>query len=352
MINIAKKSVGLGEPVYIVAEMSGNHCGRIEYAKQIIDAAVSAGADAVKLQTYRPDTITLNSDKEDFLIPGDNPWCSSNNLYALYEQAFTPWEWHRELFDYAHQQGITLFSAPFDETAVDLLESLHCPAYKIASPEITHIPLIKKVARTGKPVIISTGVAEKEDIDLAIRTVRDCHNEQLILLKCTSAYPTPPSEIHLSMIPEFRAQFACEAGLSDHSLGIAVPAASVALGCRFIEKHLVLSREDSSVDGFFSLTPEEFSAMVQAVRTIEQAMGRVSFETSAEVRKNAWGKRSLYVSCSVKKGDAINAENIRCVRPGYGLHPKYYEQVLGKTFKQDAHCGDRLTLDLIDGLID
>lgn len=342
---IGNVSVGKDSPTFIIAEMSGNHGGSLEGALEVVRAAKKTGADAVKLQTYTPDTITLNSDKPDFLIPSTNPWQSHNNLYSLYQKAYTPWEWHAPLFAEAKKLGIEIFSSPFDESAVELLESLGAPAYKIASPEITHIPLLERVARTGKPVIVSTGTAELPDIELAVRTIRACGNDQIVLLKCTASYPAPPESIHLRTIPDMARQFSCVTGLSDHTLGIGVPVASVALGAAMIEKHFILSKDVDSVDGFFSLDLAEFTLLVQEVRKVEKALGNPSYALDSEGKKNAWGRRSIYVRADVKRGELISEKNIQVVRPSFGLHPKHWKEVLGKKAKRDLFLGDRLSLD-------
>jgi pseudaminic acid synthase len=347
-IKIGRKEIGQGLPSYIIAEMSGNHCGNFELAVEIIKAAKKCGADAVKLQTYTPDTITLNSEKEDFKIPSSNPWSSFNTLYKVYEKGFTPWEWHADLFKIAKEVGIDIFSSPFDETAVDLLESLGAPAYKIASPEITHIPLLEKVAKTGKPVIVSTGVAQLVDIDLAVKTLKKHGCSDIILLKCTSSYPAPPESIHLKTIPNLSETFDCLAGLSDHTLGLGVPIGAVALGATVIEKHFILEKTPDSVDGFFSLDQQEFTSMVDEIRKLEKALGKVNYELDQEGMKNYWGRRSLYISASIKKGEVLTEKNMKCVRPSFGLHPKHYFEVLGKKVNRDLELGDRLSFDVID----
>lgn len=339
--------LGEGERCYIVAEMSGNHGGKLEQALEIVKAAKEAGADAVKLQTYTPDSITLKCEKKDFMIPGGNPWSENKYLYNLYEKAQTPVEWHAPIFKYAKEIGITVFSSPFDFKAVELLHSLDAPAYKLASPEITDIPLIKLMASKGKPIIISTGMSEASDIELALKTIRDQGNNQIIVLKCTSSYPAAPESMNLKTIPDIAKRFNCLSGLSDHSMGIVAPVAAVALGASFIEKHFVLSKTDDSVDAFFSLDKEEFAQMVQAVRIAEKTLGAISYEPTEDVNKNFWARRSLYVSCDIKKGEAFTPENIRSVRPSHGLHPKHYEEVLGKKAKQDLTLGDRLSWDVI-----
>jgi len=328
--------------------MSANHCGDLDLALKILEEAKNCGVDAVKIQTYRPDTITLDSDKEDFQLPADNPWSKSKNLYKLYEQAYTPWEWHKDLFNKAAELDLILFSSPFDESAVDLLEELNTPIYKIASPEITHIPLLKKVAQTSKPVIMSLGVAEKHDIDLAVKTLKDNGCKDIIILKCTSSYPAPPESINLLTIPDIAQQFNCIAGLSDHTLGIGIPIAATVLGAKVIEKHFIIEKTEDSVDGFFSLDKNEFSDMVREIRKVEKALGQVNYSLDEEGKKNAWGKRSLYISQDINSGDVLTEDNIKCIRPAFGLHPKYYAEILGKKIKTSKEKGDRLSLDDIE----
>ncbi|MBU2892940.1 pseudaminic acid synthase [Colwellia sp. D2M02] len=347
-MTINGKVINQHSPSYLIAEMSANHSGSFEKAIEIIHAAKRSGADAIKLQTYRADTITLDCNNEDFTLPADNPWEAHQTLYALYEKAFTPWEWHKALFDEAKKIGIDIFSAPFDISAVDFLETLDCPVYKIASPEITDIGLIKRVAQTSKPVILSTGLAELEDIELAIKTLTDNGCQEYALLKCTTAYPAPAEDINLLTIPDMAKRFQCIAGLSDHSLGNSVPIAAVTLGAKVIEKHFVLDKEDPSVDAFFSLDPDEFSQMVQDIRFVEQALGGISYEISPASQKNMLARRSLYVSDNINAGEIITSKNIKSVRPSYGLAPKYYEHILGKKVTKSLAKGDRLSLDDIE----
>jgi len=340
-------TIGEGR-TFIIAEMSGNHGGDISSALEIIRAAKEVGADAVKLQTYRADTITLDCHNEDFLIPSNNPWSSSKNLYGLYEKAYTPWEWHKELFDEAKKAGIMIFSSPFDRTAVDLLEDLGVPVYKIASPEITDIPLMEYVGSKKKPVIVSTGVAELADIELAVLTLKNAGATDVILLKCTSSYPAPPESINLMTMVDMRTRFNCFVGLSDHTLGTAVPVSATALGATVIEKHFILNKTDESVDGFFSLDKTEFKKMVEDVRIAELCIGKVTYELDAEGKKNFWGRRSLYMCKDLKKGEKVTAEHIKSVRPHFGLHPKHFKSLLGKTVKKDLHFGDRVMLEDFD----
>ena len=337
-------TVGGSAPCYIIAEMSGNHDGRIEEAIKIIHAAKAAGANAVKLQTYRADTITLKTDKEDFRLPSENPWEDHSTLFSLYEKAYTPWEWHETLFDEAKKAGISIFSSPFDETAVDFLQELGAPAFKIASPEITDIPLIRKIGQTGKPVIVSTGVANFDDIVLAVNTLKQSGCENYALLRCTTAYPSPLEETNLALITDMMEKFDCVVGLSDHSIGQIVPTASIHYGTKVIEKHFVLDRKDS-VDGFFSSDQDEFKSMIDNIRLNEKCIGQVDYELTLSAQKNIFARRSLYVCSNVKAGEIISDKNIKSVRPGYGLHPKYYEDIIGMKFARARTFGDRLTVD-------
>jgi pseudaminic acid synthase len=342
------KSLNNDALTYIIAEMSANHGGCFETAIKIIKEAKKCGADAVKLQTYCGDTITLDSDKEDFLIPGDSPWKEHNTLYSLYEKASTPWEWHEALFKEAKKVGIDIFSSPFDQTAVDFLEKLDNPIYKIASPEITDIPLLKRVGKTGKPVILSTGVATLEDLVLAVNTLRQSECKDVTILKCTTAYPTPYEEVNLRTIPHLAETFDCKVGISDHTLGIGVPVAAVTLGASVIEKHFVLNKNDDSVDAFFSLDPVEFKQMVDEVRKIEKALGKVSYDLPPSAVKNLRGRRSLYASQNIKKGEIFTENNVKSVRPSFGLHPKHFEKMIGMKAVKSIGKGERLSWDLLD----
>ena len=332
--------------VIIIAELSANHNGSLENAIKTIRAAKRAGADALKLQTYTPDTITIDCDKEDFKIKG-TIW-DGKKLYDLYQEAYTPWEWHQKLFDVAREEGLICFSSPFDKTAVDLLEDLDAPAYKIASLEITDIPLIEYVASKGKPVIISTGIAGLEDIELALNACRRMGNEQIILLKCTSSYPAPIEEANLAMIPDLAKRFNVIAGLSDHTLGITVPIAATVLGARVIEKHFILDRSIGGPDASFSLDEQEFTAMVKAVREAEKAIGKVDYTLTGVMKDSRKFARSLYVVKDIKAGETLTEENIRSIRPGYGLHPMYLKEVLGKRAKVDLQRGTPLYREGID----
>ncbi len=327
--------------VFIIAELSANHNGSLQNALDTIRAAKRVGADAIKLQTYTPDTITIDCDKEDFKIKG-TIW-EEKKLYDLYKEAYTPWEWQEVLFKTAREEGLICFSSPFDKTAVDLLEDLEAPAYKIASFEITDIPLIEYVASKGKPVIFSTGIAGLEDIELALDACRRMGNEQIILLKCTSSYPAPIEEANLVMIPDLAKRFGVIAGLSDHTLGITAPIAAIVLGARVIEKHFILNRSIGGPDASFSLDEIEFTAMVKAVREAEKAVGKVDYTLTDKMKNSRKFARSLYVVKSIKAGEILTAENIRSIRPGYGLHPKYYKDVLGKRARVDLARGKALT---------
>jgi len=335
------------QPCFIIAELSANHQGKKELALETIRAAKRAGADCIKLQTYRPDTITLNCDMDDFVIKQGTVW-DGKKFYDLYEEAHTPWEWHAELFAEAKKQGLICFSSPFDHSAVDLLESFDVPAYKIASFEITDIPLIEYVASKGKPIIISTGIAELKDIELAVETCRNAGNEQVSLLKCTSSYPAPVEAANLAMINDLADRFDVITGLSDHTLGNVVPVASVMLGARIIEKHFILDKSIGGPDAGFSLDEKEFTAMVNAVRDAEKAVGKVDYSINEKTKLSRGFSRSLYISADVKTGDILTANNIRSVRPSYGLHTKHYHEVLGKKFKGDYPLGTRLDFDLIE----
>ena len=345
-ITIDGRPIGPDHQPYIVAEMSGNHNGDINRAFRILDAAKAAGADAVKIQTYRADTITIDHDGPEFIVKG-GLW-DGRRLYDLYEEAHTPWEWHKPIFERARRIGITVFSSPFDFTAVDLLERLDAPAYKIASPELIDLPLIRRVAQTGKPIVISTGMGNHEEIEEAVETAREEGARELILLHCTAAYPTPPDEANLSTIAELARRFQVVAGLSDHTMGTTVPALAVALGADFIEKHFTLSRAEGGVDSAFSMEPAELAELVSATRIVRVAVGKPTFEpTEAEssVLKN---RRSLYVVAPIKKGESFTGHNIRSIRPGAGMKPRYYDKVLGKHASRDLSFGQPLTVDMVE----
>ena len=335
------------ERAFIIAELSANHNGSLKTAFETVRAAKRAGADAIKLQTYTADTLTINSDRSDFIIKSNSIW-DGQKYYSLYEQAHTPWEWHKELFRVAKEEGLICFSSPFDPTAVDLLEELDNPIYKIASFEITDIPLIQYVASKGKPVIISTGIASLEDIELAVNTCRNAGNNQITLLKCTSSYPAPIEEANLVMIKDLAERFNVVSGLSDHTLGITAPVVAVTQGAKVIEKHFILDKSIGGPDASFSLDEHEFSLMVNAVRDAEVALGNVDYTLTDKQQAGKAFSRSLYVVKDVRKGQELTEENIKSIRPGYGMHPKYFYQVIGKKFNKDVKAGERLSFKLIE----
>ena len=332
-------------PVFIIAELSANHNGSLENALATIKAAKRAGADCIKLQTYTADTITLNSKKDDFKLKQGTIW-DDKYLYDLYKEAYTPWEWHKQLFDAAAAEGLVCFSSPFDFTAVDLLEDLNTPAYKIASFEITDIPLIEYIASKGKPVIISTGIAEIEDIELAIDACKRNGNSDIALLKCTSSYPAPIEEANLLMVKDLAERFGVISGLSDHTMGSTAPIVATVLGAKIIEKHFILDRSIGGPDASFSMNEEEFTAMVKAVREAEKASGVVDYTLTEKQKKGREFSRSLYVVKDMRAGDVITSENVRSIRPGYGMHPKYYYEILGKIVKNDIETGTALTREM------
>ena len=331
---------------FIIAELSANHHGSKEVALQTIKAAKRAGADAIKLQTYTPDTITIDCKKDDFLIKQGTIW-DGRTLYDLYKEAYTPWEWHKELFETAKEEGLICFSSPFDKTAVDLLESLSAPAYKIASFEITDIPLIEYAASKGKPMIISTGIATDEDIQLAVDTCRNVGNNDIILLKTTSQYPAKIEDANMAMIPDLAKQFNVVSGLSDHTLGIIVPIVATTLGAKVIEKHFILDKSIGGPDASFSLDEKEFSEMVKAVRDAEKSIGKVDYSLTEKMKKSRQFARSLYVVKDIKAGEVITQENVRSIRPGFGMHPKYLKEVLGRRVKRDVERGIPLSFNFI-----
>lgn len=326
---------------FIIAELSANHGGDIEIAKETIKAAKRAGADAIKLQTYTADTITLNVKNDYFKINQGTHW-DGQFLYDLYKEASLPWEWHKELFELAAQEGLICFSSPFDKTAVDFLEELNNPIYKIASFEITDIPLIEYVASKNKPIIISTGIADLDDIQLAIDTCKNSGNDQITILKCTSAYPALPEDANLLTIQDIKERFNVVSGLSDHTLGIEAPMIAVALGAQVIEKHFILDKKIGGPDAHFSLDEKEFKEMVEAVRRTEKLMGKADYEMTEKKKKSREFSRSLFIVEDVKKGDRITSENMRSIRPGFGLHPKYYNNFIGKTFSETLKKGTPL----------
>jgi pseudaminic acid synthase len=345
-IKIGERAIGEGHPAYVIAEMSANHHQDFDKAVRIVEAAKNAGADAVKLQTYTPDTITLRSNKEQFRIAGGTLW-DGRNLYELYGEAYTPWEWQPRLKKAANDLGLDLFSSPFDESAVDFLEKMNVPAYKLASLELVDIPLIERMARTGKPLIMSTGMATIEEIEEAVRTARRAGASQVALLKCTSAYPAPAEEMNLRTIPELMRRFNVPVGLSDHTMGVTAPVAAVALGACIIEKHLSLSRSDPGPDSAFSLEPQEFKAMVDAVRVTEKALGEIHFGVSAKEASVQTFRRSLFVVQDVKRGERFTKQNVRSIRPGHGLHTRHLAEILGQSATRDIERGTPLSWDLV-----
>ncbi len=346
-VSIDGRKIGQDSPVFIVAEMSANHLQKYDLAKKTIEAASEAGADAIKLQTYTPDTITLDCDNEYFQIRQGTIW-DGKTLYKLYEEAYTPWDWQPELKEYAESLGLICFSAPFDYTAVDFLEKMKVPAYKVASFEITDIPLIEYIASKKKPVIMSTGIASIEDIEEALNACRTAGNNDIILLKCTSAYPTPLQDVNLRTIPDMVRRFETLVGLSDHTMGISVPVAAVALGAVLVEKHLILDRSLGGPDSQFSLEPQEFKQMVTTIREVELALGDVDYTLSEKTRRSREFSRSLFVVEDISKGDTLTNQNVRSIRPGFGLAPKFLKEIIGKKAKNDILRGTPLDWSLIE----
>ncbi|HEY1271922.1 MAG TPA: pseudaminic acid synthase [Terriglobales bacterium] len=343
---INSRSIGPGHPVYIIAELSANHNQDFDQAVRIVRAAKDAGADAVKLQTYTPDTITIRSNHDAFRISGGTLW-DGRSLYDLYAEAYTPWEWQPKLKAIADDLGLDCFSSAFDPSAVDFLEKMNVPVHKIASPELVDIPLIEKMARTGKPLIMSTGMATLDEINEAVQAARQAGATQLALLKCTSAYPAPPDEMNLRTIPALAAQFKVPVGLSDHTMDVEVPVAAVALGACIIEKHLTLSRSLKGPDSGFSLEPQEFKAMAQAVRTAERALGNVHFGVAPHEASTVTFRRSLFVVEDVKQGEKFTAGNVRSIRPACGLHPRHWPEIVGKGAARDIERGTPLSWELV-----
>jgi pseudaminic acid synthase len=332
-------------PVFIIAELSANHNGSLDNALATIKAAKRAGADCIKLQTYTADTITLDSDKEDFVIKG-TIW-DGKKLHTLYQEAYTPWEWHAQIYRVAKEEGLICFSSPFDKTAVDLLESLNSPAYKIASFEITDIPLIEYVASKGKPVIISTGIARQEDIELALDACHRMGNYDVALLKCTSSYPAPIEEANMCMVKDLAERYNVISGLSDHTMGSTVPVVATVFGAKIIEKHFIIDRAIGGPDASFSMNEEEFTAMVKAVREAEKASGIIDYNLTEKQVKGRDFSRSLYIAEDINAGEIFTEKNLRSVRPGFGLHPKYYNQLLGKKAAIDLEKGTPMQLEFV-----
>jgi pseudaminic acid synthase len=347
-IKIGDITIGAGHKPFIIAEMSGNHNQSIDKALAIIDAAAKAGAHAIKLQTYTADTLTINVSHDEFFISDPDSLWEGRSLYDLYNEAYTPWEWHKALFDRAKQHNMICFSTPFDDTAVDFLEELDVPVYKIASFENNHLPLLKKVAQTGKPVIMSTGVSTLSGIEEAVNTLRENGCKDIVLLKCTSTYPATPENSNVVTIPHMASMFNCHAGLSDHTLGVGVAVASVALGARVIEKHFTISRAEGGPDAAFSMEPQEFKMLVEETERAFLGLGEVQYGIQEAEKKSQRFKRSIYIVEDMKAGDVFSEKNIRIIRPGLGLAPSFFETIIGKRLNKDARKGTALNFDLID----
>lgn len=346
-MKIGDREIGPGHPPLVVAEMSGNHNQSLERAMQIVEAAAASGAHALKLQTYTADTITLDATSEDFQIRDDESLWRGQTLHELYRSAATPWEWHAPLFARCRELGLLAFSSPFDESAVDFLDDLGVPAFKIASFENNHLPLIRHTASKGKPLIISTGMATLQEIDEAVRCARGAGARDIVLLKCTSTYPASPDDSNLLAIPELRRVFGCEAGLSDHTMGVGVAIASVALGASVIEKHFTLARADGGVDSAFSMEPAEMKLLVDESLKAWQALGSATFGPTEREKASLQFRRSLFVAQPMQAGDVFTKENLRVVRPGSGLHPRHYDELLGRRIVRDAAAGTPLTWELV-----
>jgi len=339
--------VDLNKKVFIIAELSANHNQDINLAKETIKAAKEAGADAIKLQTYTPDTMTIDCNKKDFIIKGGTIW-DGKTLYNLYKQAYTPWEWHKELFEYAKEIGIEIFSTPFDKSAVDLLEEFNPIAYKVASFEITDYELVRYIASKKRPIIISTGIATIDEILDVVNICKNEGNEDILLLKCTSSYPAPLEDANLKTIANMKETFNVEVGFSDHTLGITAPIVAITFGARVVEKHFILDKSIDSPDNKFSLDKNEFKEMVKAIREAEKLIGKVDYSMDEKKKRNRMYSRSLYIVKDVKKGEVITNENVKSIRPGFGLHPKYLKEILGKKFRKDLERGTALKWEHID----
>lgn len=346
-ISIAGRKIGASRAPFIIAEMSGNHNQSLERALEIVEAAAKSGADALKLQTYTADTMTIDEEKDEFYINDPNSLWKGQSLYKLYQQAYTPWEWHKPIFNKCNELGIICFSTPFDETAVDFLEGLDAPAYKIASFENNHLPLIRKVASTKKPMIISTGMATISELDEAVRTARESGCNDIILLKCTSTYPATPEDTNLLTIPHMRELFGVQVGLSDHTMGIGVAVAGVALGATVIEKHFTLRRVDGGVDATFSMEPEELNSLVVETKHAWQALGMISYGQTEKEKASIRFRRSVYAVADIKKGEEFTLQNLRVIRPGGGLPPKHYDMLLGKKASCDIKRGTPISWEFI-----
>lgn len=347
MIDIASKKIGLNHRPFIIAEMSGNHNQSLERALEIVEAAAATGADAIKLQTYTADTLTLDVSDGDFFIEDKNSLWKGRSLYDLYQEAYTPWEWHEPIMKKAEELGVICFSTPFDDSAVSFLEDLNVPAYKIASFENNHLPLIRKAASTGKPMIISTGMASLAEMDEMVQTILDAGCNQFILLKCTSTYPASPKNSNVSTISHMRSLFNCEVGLSDHTMGIGASIAAVSHGATVIEKHFTLNRSDGGVDSAFSMEPREMKSLVVETERAWQSLGQVTYGPMEAEKSSSVFRRSLYIAKDMKKGEVMNNENLRIVRPGMGLSPKYYETLLGKKVNRDLKKGTAVSWDIL-----
>lgn len=346
-MKIGSYEIKQGKPPFVIAEMSGNHNQSLERALSIVEAAAKSGANALKIQTFTPETMTLDLDEGEFVISDPKSIWKGQKIYDLYKKAQTPWEWHKPIFDRAKELGMLAFSSPFDDTAVDFLETLDVPCYKIASFENIDIPLIKKVASTGKPLIISTGMATVAELEESVKAARSAGCEQLVLLKCTSTYPASPSNSNLMTIPHMRLLFDCEVGLSDHTLGIGVAVAATSLGATVIEKHFTLDRSDGGVDSTFSLEPAEFSQLVAEVERASQSLGHVEYGPTDAETIAATRRRSIYITKDLKAGEVLTRENMRCIRPGLGLKPKHYDALLGRVVKHDVRRGTPMNWSII-----
>jgi len=341
---IGKKAIGLNQKCFIVAEISASHNNNLSHTLKLVREAKKCGADAIKLQTYTPDTITLKSNKLDFRIKKNSPWRKYKNLWNLYKEAHMPWEWQKKIFDLSKKLKLSYFSSPFDETAVDYLEKIGSQAYKIASPEINHLPLIKKVAKTKKPIIISTGLATKKEIDEAVKIIKSTGNNKIVILKCTSSYPAKFDDLNLKMIETFYKRYNLNVGFSDHSVGYLPACVAVSLGAVMVEKHIKLGNSKNNVDNFFSSESKKFKDMVIAIRNSERILGSINYDIPLNARVSLNGKRSIYVVKNIKKNEKLKKSNIRVIRPAYGLNPKYYPKVLGKKINTNLNIGDKLRL--------
>lgn len=346
-IDIGHRKIGVNSPPFVIAEMSGNHNQSLDRALKIVEAAARSGAHALKIQTYTADTMTLNLSNDQFYIDDPHSLWKGKSLYELYLTAYTPWEWHRPIFDHCKELGIICFSTPFDEKAVDFLETLDVPCYKIASFENSHIPLIKKVASTGKPLVLSTGLASAAELDETVRVAREAGCREIVLLKCTSTYPASPENTNLLTIPHMRHLFDCHVGISDHTMGIGVAVAAVALGATVIEKHFTLSRSNGGVDSAFSLEPDELRSLMVESERAWHALGKINYGPTEKEIPSLQFRRSLYVAMDMKAGDCFTTDNLKVVRPGKGLHPKYYDLLMGKRVKYDVKIGAPVSWDLV-----